>query len=287
MRRRALLATDLDRTLLPNGEPPESPGARDLLRAFVEAEALPLAYVTGRRLALVEAAIVEYDVPRPDWVIADVGSSLFEWDGDSWRPSAEWSAWLAEDWPGKEGTDLAPLFEGDDDLHLQEPAAQGPHKLSYFTELEVDSDSLRRRLLARLDAEKLRSQVVYSVDEGAQVGLIDVLPARSSKRGALEFLVQREGFAPDAVLFAGDSGNDLEVLLSPTPAVLVANADSGLRRQAQALAERLGTATAFYLARGGELGMNGNYAAGILEGWLHYHPADRRKLEDLAANLRG
>lgn len=287
MKRRALLATDLDRTLLPNGEPPESPGARDLLRAFVEAEALPLAYVTGRRLALVEAAIVEYDVPRPDWVIADVGSSLFEWDGDSWRPSAEWSAWLAEDWPGKEGTDLAPLFEGDGDLHLQEPAAQGPFKLSYFTERDVDAGALRRRLLAKLAAEELRSQVVYSVDEAAQVGLIDVLPARSSKRGALEFLVQREGLAPDAVLFAGDSGNDLEVLLSPTPAVLVANADAGLREEIQGEARRLRTAASLYLARGGELGMNGNYAAGILEGWLHFHPEDRRALEALAANLPG
>jgi hypothetical protein len=136
MTRRALLATDLDRTLLPNGEPPESPGARALLRAFVEAEALPLAYVTGRRLELVEEAIREYELPRPNWVIADVGSSLYEAEGTRWRQSAEWNEWLAEDWSGRESADLSKLFEGDGDLHLQEFAAQRPFKLSYYTELD-------------------------------------------------------------------------------------------------------------------------------------------------------
>jgi len=284
MTRRVLLATDLDRTLLPNGEAPESPGARELLAAFVRAERITLAYVTGRRLELVEEAIALYDLPRPDRVIADVGSSLYEQHGDSWRQSTEWSAWLAEDWPGRESAELARLFEGEADLHLQEPAAQGPYKLSYFTELDVDVGALRRRLLARLEKEGLSSQVVYSVDEAARVGLVDVLPARSSKRGALEFLIDREGLPPDAVLFAGDSGNDLEVLLSPIPAVLVANADPALREQLREEAASLGTASSLYLARGGALGMNGNYAAGILEGWLHFHPEDRQRFEALAEN---
>jgi hypothetical protein len=41
--------------------------------------------------------------------------------------------------------------------------------------------------------------------------------------------------------------------------------------QATAEARRLGTAEHLYLARGGFLGMNGNYSAGILEGIGHFH----------------
>jgi hypothetical protein len=51
------------------------------------------------------------------------------------------------------------------------------------------------------------------------------------------------------------------------PAVLVANADAEVRR----LARESGN-PALYIARGGYLGMNGNYSAGILEGAAHFWP---------------
>jgi sucrose-6-phosphatase len=285
MSRIALLATDMDRTLLPNGEAPESPGAREVLRGFVESEGLTLAYVTGRRLELVEEAVEEYDLPRPDFILADVGSTLYESKGRSWVPSREWSDWLAENWSGRESSDLARLFEEQSDLRLQEPAAQRPFKLSYYTKIEAGADELRQSLLSRLEAEGLPSQVIYSVDEGAARGLIDILPERSSKRGALEFLLERQGWPLDSVLFAGDSGNDLDVLVSPIPAVLVANADPSLREIARCESARDRTERALHFARGGVLSMNGNYAAGILEGLLHFHPEDRSKLELLAGTL--
>ncbi len=43
-------------------------------------------------------------------------------------------------------------------------------------------------------------------------------------------------------------------------------------------AEILGNADLLHLAKGGVLGMNGNYAAGILEGVLHFHPAWEKAL---------
>ena len=48
-----------------------------------------------------------------------------------------------------------------------------------------------------------------------------------------------------------------------------------LHEQARAAAAANGHAEALYLARGGCLGMNGNYSAGILEGIAHYHPEAR------------
>jgi hypothetical protein len=73
-------------------------------------------------------------------------------------------------------------------------------------------------------------------------------------------------------LFAGDSGNDLTVMASHLPAVLVANASDEVREQALELARRNGLVERLYLARGGFLELNGNYAAGILEGVAHFHP---------------
>ena len=80
-------------------------------------------------------------------------------------------------------------------------------------------------------AAGLPSNVIWSVDPEAGVGLVDVLPRRANKRHAIAFLAKRGGFGSSDVLFAGDSGNDLDVLLSPYPAVLVANADADVRRR--------------------------------------------------------
>jgi hypothetical protein len=79
--------------------------------------------------------------------------------------------------------------------------------------------------------------------------------------------MQQNGFTRETTVFAGDSGNDLDVLLSDVPAVLVANADAEVRRQAEKAHRDV-----LYLAQGGYLGMNGNYSAGILEGIAHFRP---------------
>ena len=74
------------------------------------------------------------------------------------------------------------------------------------------------------------------------------------------------------MVFCGDSGNDIEVLVSPIRAVLVANAQPQVREEAVRLAAAGGHSDRLYIANGGFLGMNGNYSAGILEGIEHFHP---------------
>ena len=54
--------------------------------------------------------------------------------------------------------------------------------------------------------------------------------------------------------------------------MLVANATDAVRATAVGQAETQGHADRLYLARGGFLGMNGNYAAGAIEGIAHFHP---------------
>jgi HAD superfamily hydrolase (TIGR01484 family) len=274
-----LLATDLDRTLLPNGAQPESPLARPRFRRFVARPEVRLAYVSGRHRALVEMAMAEYDLPRPDFVIGDVGTSLYEVHGDDWRQRSDWQHAIAEDWAGRGHDELAAALADIPELRLQEAAKQGPCKLSYYAEALSDPSELLARVGERLAATGARCNLVWSVDETTATGLLDVLPARASKLHALEFLREHLGIPLNHTVFAGDSGNDMEVLISSIPSVLVANAQEAVRAEAVAHAIGRGHGPTLYLARGGLAGMNGNYSAGILEGVAHFIPETRAWLE--------
>jgi len=73
-------------------------------------------------------------------------------------------------------------------------------------------------------------------------------------------------------IFAGDSGNDLAVLTSGMQSVLVANAAQDVRETALQAVRENGHRDSLYLAKGSFFGMNGNYAAGVLEGLVHFFP---------------
>lgn len=280
MSKRILICTDLDRTLLPNGSQPESPGAREYFSRLVSRSEVTLAYVSGRHRELVEEAIREYRLPMPDWVIGDVGTTIYRAGEGEWLHWEKWEDDIATDWRGLMAKDLRPLFSDLPALRLQEEAKQNCYKLSYYLSTRSDVDALKKEMTRRLDAQNRAASLIYSVDEAASTGLLDVLPARATKLHAVEFLMQHQGFEAKHTVFAGDSGNDLAVIASRIPSVLVANADSQVVEQAQTLVRQKGTRAAFYLARGGFLGMNGNYAAGILEGIAHYHPETRSWMEE-------
>ncbi|PPK75338.1 hypothetical protein B0F87_106186 [Methylobacter tundripaludum] len=279
MIKRILICTDLDRTLLPNGRQPESSGARATFARLVARPEVTLAYVSGRHRALVEDAIREYGLPLPDWVIGDVGTTIYQVHAGEWRHWPEWEQDIATDWRGLTADDLRPLFADLPSLRLQEEAKQNRYKLSYYLPLLTDIGALQREMLRRLETQKLAAGLIYSVDEATSTGLLDVLPAHATKLHAVEFLMQQQGFDYANTVFAGDSGNDLPVLASIIQSVLVANADIDVVEQAKTQARKQGTLAAFYLAQGGFLGMNGNYSAGIVEGVAHYHPDIRVWME--------
>ena len=265
--KRLLLCTDLDRTLIPNGPQPESPAARERFRQLVSREEVTLAYVSGRHRALIEQAIAEFGLPQPDFAIADVGSTIYQSGPAGW---SQWDAWdkqIAPDWRGLTHDELHRLLSGFPALKLQEKEKQNRHKLSFYVPLEQDVQELIGAMEAQLVHAGIRANLIWSIDELAGTGLLDVLPASANKLHAIHFLMQQNGFGRDNTVFSGDSGNDLDVLLSDIPAVLVANADAEVRKAA-AKAHK----DALYLARGDYLGMNGNYSAGILEGIAHYQP---------------
>ena len=103
-----LLCTDLDRTLLPNGDAPESPSARERFARVAARPEVSLVYVTGRHRESVQRAIAEYGLPTPRHAICDVGSSIYQIargeaareaaSGGEWRISARWNRQLASAW---------------------------------------------------------------------------------------------------------------------------------------------------------------------------------------------
>jgi len=265
--KRFLLCTDLDRTLIPNGQQPESPQAMKRFKRLVKCGQVTLAYVTGRHRALIEQAIAEFDLPLPDFAIADVGTTIYQIESDGWRQSDDWDTQVAPDWQGLTHDELYRLLSVFPALRLQEKEKQNRHKLSFYVPPETDAKRLLGEMDARLKYSDIRANLIWSIDETAELGLLDVLPVSANKLHAIRFLMQQQGFSDEDTVFAGDSGNDLDVLLSSIPAVLVANADA----EVKAVAEQADKNT-LYIAGGGYLGMNGNYSAGILEGVAHYLP---------------
>jgi len=264
---RLLICTDLDRTLIPNGSQPESPDARQRFSRFVNRKQITLAYVSGRHRQLIEQAIKEYQLPMPDYAIADVGSTIYRIEQGTWHPWQAWSDEIGGDWQGLSREKMHALLSDIDALKLQEVEKQNIHKLSYYLPLQHDQQGIIDAIQARLHAKNVQANVIWSVDELKGVGLLDILPAGANKLHAIRFLMQQKGYDESETIFAGDSGNDLDVLLSPVQSVLVANADDEVRRAVEGA-----SAATLYLASGALLNMNGNYSAGILEGVAHYRP---------------
>lgn len=280
-----LLCSDLDRTILPNGPQPESPLARPLLRRFATRPQVRLAYVSGRHQALLAAAIDNYQIPLPRYAIGDVGSTIYQIIDTVWHPWEAWQREIAPDWAGNSRDDLARLLTGLPQLSMQEPEKQNTFKLSYYAPRDLEPVTMVRAIEERLLSRRIRANVIWSIDELKDCGLIDVLPQSANKLHAIRFLMERQGLGAEHTVFAGDSGNDLDVLTSGLNATLVANASPAVRNEAtRALAAR-GLANTLYCARGDFLGMNGNYAAGVLEGVAHFIPAAAAWLGDDAQSL--
>lgn len=276
---RLLLCTDMDRTIIPNGLQAEHPDAHKRFTAFCRLPEVVLAYVSGRHLTLVQQAIKDYRLPKPDFILSDVGSKIYQFRDQQWQAISAWEQQIDKDWRGKNHQQIMQMFEDINELQCQEMEKQNTHKLSYYLSLHVDHDNIIKQMQTRLKHENIDASLIWSVAEPKTIGLLDVLPKNATKLHAIEFLRQQQRYALNEVIFAGDSGNDLAVLSSEIPSVLVANAADDIRRAAQQLAEQQGHQQALYLAGSAELGMDGNYSAGVLEGVWHFLPGFRDHLQ--------
>ncbi len=214
-----LLCSDLDRTILPNGEQEESPQARPLLRRLARREEITLVYVSGRHKKLIQDAIEDYQIPTPDYAIGDVGTTLYEVGKSEWDPSEGWQQEISQDWKGMSHDDLESLLSDFNQLRLQEPEKQNTFKLSYYADEGIDSKELIQKVRERLDEKGLKTSIIWSIGEQNKIGLLDILPERATKLHAIQFLMNNKEFSEEQTVFSGDSGNDLPALTSGLQAV--------------------------------------------------------------------
>jgi hypothetical protein len=274
-----LLCTDLDRTLLPNGTQPESALARKKFNQLASRNEVTLVYVSGRDKLLVQQAIKNYHIPLPDFVVADVGSTIYQVENEKWSCLDKWDAVIENDWNGKSNNDLQELLKNFSDIRIQEHAKQKPHKLSYYVPLYTEHESLLSEITSCFDKEGVKANLIWSVDDATSIGLLDILPASANKKHAIEFLMREYNFSLNETVFAGDSGNDTSVMASPIHSILVANATENVKAKALEQAQKNGESGSLYIAKGNFFAMNGNYSAGILEGVVHYIPVVESWLE--------
>lgn len=265
-----LLMCDLDRTVIPNGKEPVSLQAMNEFKLFVKREEVILAYASGRDLGLIKNAIKEYDLPFPSIAVGDVGTNIYECRSGEYRKNQGWSRLIGANWHGKIGADIHKLICDISELTLQEKKKQNAFKQSYYIDPEEITGALLETIEMRLKNAGFAAQIISSIDQTENIGFIDIVPQSADKRHALQYLEKFLRLSQRQIVFAGDSGNDVEALASGYNAIVVANARAEIKTRVRELARARGVLSAVYFASGGFKGMNGNYTAGILEGIRHF-----------------
>ncbi|MEU4863356.1 trehalose-6-phosphate synthase [Kitasatospora aureofaciens] len=203
-----ILVTDLDGTLL-GGTPDDRIRLRDALARHPEVTTV---FATGRGPASIREVLRDPLVPRPRWIIADVGATVI--DGTDFTPVDPVQEQLRAGWPGPDRVRAA--LRRFPALAYQQGVVQNG-RCSYH----VDPDGLTDELTGAVEA--LGCTWVYSADR-----YFDVLPPSASKGNALRALAAKLGWQREHILVAGDSLNDLSLFRLGTHAVVVAGAERAL-----------------------------------------------------------
>jgi sucrose-6F-phosphate phosphohydrolase len=262
-----ILATDLDRTLLPNGSWEGDEGAIELFNRLTQEHEILVVYVTGRNLNLTEKAITEYGIRHPDVLIGDVGTSIREYENGEWKLDEGWISQVKHASPRWDAAAIKNAISGVDGIREQEREHLNQFKQSYY----VDHRS-KFRILAQVDElvkGKFDEVIIYSYDSLDGKGLLDFLPDSATKQTALEYVSEEFNARKEDVVFCGDSGNDILPLTAGFRGVLVRNADEQLVENVKRAAEE-NNDLRLYFAKGGFRGLNGYYTSGVIEGAYHY-----------------
>jgi len=262
-----ILATDLDRTLLPNGSWPPDSGAIELFNELTDKHEVLVVYVTGRNARLAENAIKEYGIRYPHVLIGDVGTSISKFEQGQWNSHNGWEAHVKKSSPRWDAQAVRSAVAGIKGITEQEPEHCGPFKQSYYVQHERNEEILKaveERVKGKFD-----EVIIYSFDSQSGDGLLDFLPHSATKQTALEFIADEIGIKKSDVVFCGDSGNDVFPLTAGFSGVMVRNADEQLVATVKQAADA-NPRLRIYHAKGGFKDLSGYYTSGVIEGAYHY-----------------
>ena len=231
--RRFVLATDLDGTFLGGAE-----RDRRALYDWIEAGrgTIGLIFVTGRDPGFIRD-LCAGGVPWPEYVVGDVGTTIARVEDGDLHPIEVLEDEIAEAWADS-GERVRATLSDHPGLTVQ------PTDFRYRVSYDMDPDRFTRDSITAV--EEMGLDWILSDNR-----FFDVLPKGVSKGPSLKRLVAHLGVAPNRVLAAGDTLNDLSMLECGLPAVAVGGSETALVERVEPLAH-------VYIARG--IG-----AAGILE----------------------
>jgi glucosylglycerol-phosphate synthase len=238
-RARWTLATDLDGTFLAG----DADARLALYQTLTRDPGAMLIYVTGRGLETVLPLLSDPTLPRPDYIVCDVGATVVH--GDDLRPVQPLQARIESQWPGEEV--IAAALDDWPGLARQDVPQE--RRCSYYCAPEAVTDGLKERI------SDLGCELHYSADR-----YLDILPPGTSKGTTLLELVEHLRLDPDRLLVAGDSLNDLSMFRAGFRGVCVGESEPGLLC-ATADSERV-------------LHTNGSGCEGIIEGLQHFRLAN-------------
>ena len=203
-----VLATDLDGTFLGGTD-----AHRRALYAHLNArDDVMLIFVTGRDIDFIAELIRTPGMPRPHYIIGDIGTSIY--DGERLEPVADLEAPIAARWNGANER-VVEMLKDEPGLSLQNTPFR--HRVSY----DYDPAQLSQQSAAKVEAAGF--DCLLSADR-----YFDVLPKGVSKGPTLTRLVEALRLDPGSVLVAGDTMNDLSLFETGFNGVAVDNSEPRL-----------------------------------------------------------
>ncbi|KMK67473.1 HAD-IIB family hydrolase [Puniceibacterium sp. IMCC21224] len=215
--RKFVLATDLDGTFLGGTD-----ADRTRLYSWIEANraTIGLIFVTGRDPAFI-GELCDSGVPWPEFVIGDVGTTIARVQDRKIVPIETLEREIAMTW-GNSGNRVREALENVPGLTLQ------PTEFRYRVSYDLDPGAFQDTTTAMI--RDMGYDPLISDNR-----FFDVLPRGVSKGPSLRRLVSHLKIAPDTVLAAGDTLNDLSMLECGLKAVAVGGSEPDLLSRVNSL----------------------------------------------------
>ena len=204
-----LLATDLDGTFL-GGTPEDKEQLYHLLHHNKE---IQLVFVTGRGIRSVLNLLEDTALPRPEYIICDVGATVTHLPTLAAVEPVQSN--IAAKWPGDHVRETMKKVRG-----LLHQEAQQQYRCSYYYNEETDIESARE-IAASLQCDMVLSAGKY----------LDILPGGVNKGYTLQQLLEILVLPHHKILVAGDSMNDITMYETGFKGVVVGDPEAELVRR--------------------------------------------------------